>query len=72
MSGFRAPGILKVIGEAMKKRLCLVDMSFLLEEEEADGEEKFKKIKDKNRRINSQMAEMNGALIQTFEKVVKR
>lgn len=56
----------------MKKRLCLVDMSFLLEEEEADGEEKFKKIKDKNRRINSQMAEMNGALIQTFEKVVKR
>ena len=38
-------------------------MSFMLEEEEADGEDKLKKIKDKNRRINSQMAEVNGALI---------
>jgi hypothetical protein len=63
---------LKVIGEALTKRLCLVDMSFMLEDEEADGEEKLKKIKDKNRRINSQMAEVNGALIQTIEKIVKK
>jgi hypothetical protein len=72
LSGYRAPGILKVIGEALKKRLCLTDMAFLLEEEEADGEEKFKNIKNKNRRILSQMAEVNGALAQTFEKVIKK
>jgi hypothetical protein len=72
LSGYRAPGILKVIGEALKKRLCLADMAFLLEEEEADGEEKFKNIKNKNRRILSQMAEVNGALAQTFEKVIKK
>lgn len=72
LTGYRAPGILKVIGEALTKRLCLVDMSFMLEDEEADGEEKLKKIKDKNRRINSQMAEVNGALIQTIEKIVKK
>ena len=47
-------------------------MAFLLEEEEADGEEKFKNIKNKNRRILSQMAEVNGALAQTFEKVIKK
>ncbi len=47
-------------------------MAFLLEEEEADGEEKFKNIKNKNRRILSQMAEVNGALTQTFEKVIKK
>lgn len=63
MSGYRAPGILKVIGEGLKKRLCRIDMSFLLEDEEADGEDKFKKIKDKNRRILSQLTETNGALI---------
>ena len=63
MSGYRAPGILKVIGEGLKKRLCRIDMSFLLEDEEADGEEKFKKIKDKNRRILSQLTESNGALV---------
>jgi hypothetical protein len=72
LSGYRAPGILKVIGEALKKRLCLADMAFLLEEEEADGEEKFKNIKNKNRRILSQMSEVNGALAQTFEKVIKK
>lgn len=54
--------MLKVIGEALKKRLCLVDMSFLLEDDQADGEEKFMRIKEKNRRILSQMAELNGAL----------
>jgi hypothetical protein len=53
MSGFRAPAMLKVIGEALLGRLCLVDMSFMLEDEEADGEEKLKKIKNKNRRILS-------------------
>jgi hypothetical protein len=63
LSGYRAPGILKVIGEGLKKRLCRIDMSFLLEDEEADGEEKFKKIKDKNRRILSQLTESNGALV---------
>lgn len=63
MSGYRAPGILKVIGEGLKKRLCRIDMSFLLEDEEADGEDKFKKIKDKNRRILGQLTETNGALI---------
>ena len=63
MSGYRAPGILKVIGEGLKKRLCRIDMSFLLEDEEADGEDKFKKIKDKNRRILSQLTESNGALV---------
>ena len=47
-------------------------MAFLLEEEEADGEEKFKNIKNKNRRILSQMSEVNGALAQTFEKVIKK
>ncbi len=54
---------MKVIGEGLKKRLCRIDMSFLLEDEEADGEEKFKKIKDKNRRILSQLTESNGALV---------
>lgn len=63
MSGYRAPGILKVIGEGLKKRLCRIDMSFILEDEEADGEDKFKKIKDKNRRILGQLTETNGALI---------
>jgi hypothetical protein len=63
LSGYRAPGILKVIGEALKKRLCRIDMAFLLEDKEADGEYKFKKIKDKNRRILSQLTEINGAII---------
>jgi hypothetical protein len=41
LSGFRAPGMLKVIGDALKKRLCRTDMTFLLEDEEADGVRKF-------------------------------
>jgi hypothetical protein len=40
-SGFRAPGMLKVIGDALKRRLCRTDMTFLLENEEADGVRKF-------------------------------
>ncbi len=62
MSGYRAPGILKVMGDAVKKRLCLVDMAFTLEDEEADGVNKFQKIKDRNRRILSLTTEINGAL----------
>lgn len=72
LSGYRAPGILKVIGGALKKRLCLVDMAFMLEDEEADGVNKFQKIKDRNRRILSLTTEVNGALYQTREKVVQR
>jgi len=44
----------------------------LLEDEEPDGEEKLRKLKDKNRRILSLMSEMNGALIQTYDKVIKK
>jgi hypothetical protein len=51
LSGFRAPYILEVIGEALKKRLCLIDLSEMLEDEEADGENKFRRIKEMNRRI---------------------
>lgn len=51
LSGFRAPYILTVIGEALKKRLCLIDLSEMLEDEEADGENKFRNIKEMNRRI---------------------
>lgn len=51
LSGFRAPYILAVIGEALKKRLCLTDLSEMLEDEEADGENKFSSIKEMNRRI---------------------
>ena len=53
---------MKIIGDAVKKRLCRVDMAFMLEETEADGVNKFQKIKDKNRRILSLMAEVNGSL----------
>jgi len=60
---------LKVIGEGIKRRLCLVDMSFMLEDEQADGEEKFKTIRNKNRRILSSIAEVNGALYQTHENI---
>lgn len=49
--GFRAPYILEVIGEALKKRLCLIDLSEMLEDEEADGDNKFRKIKEMNRRM---------------------
>jgi hypothetical protein len=54
--------MLKVMGDAVKKRLCLVDMAFTLEDEEADGVNKFQKIKDRNRRILSLTTEINGAL----------
>lgn len=47
-------------------------MAFMLEETEADGVNKFQKIKDKNRRILSLMAQVNGSLAQTREKVVQR
>jgi len=62
LSGYRAQGMLKVIGDAVKKRLCLVDMAFMLEDEEADGVHKFDKIKDRNKRILSLTNEVNGAL----------
>ena len=72
MSGLRAPGMLKVIGDAIKLRMCKTDMAFTLEDEEEDGLSKFQNIKDKNRRILSLMSEMNGALIQTYDKVIKK
>ncbi len=51
-----------MVGDAVKQRLCRTDMAFMLEEEEADGVQKFQKIKDKNRRILSLMSEINGSL----------
>jgi hypothetical protein len=63
---------LEVIGEALKKRLCLIDLSEMLEDEEADGDNKFRKIKEMNRRMLNQLGEVNGALFQTHEKVLKK
>ncbi len=63
---------MEVIGEALKKRLCLIDLSEMLEDEEADGDNKFHKIKEMNRRMLNQLGEVNGALFQTHEKVLKK
>lgn len=50
----------------------MIDMSFILVNEQADGDEKIMKIKYKNRRILSSLAELNGALYQTHDKVSKK
>jgi hypothetical protein len=44
----------------------------MLEDEEADGDNKFRKIKEMNRRMLNQLGEVNGALFQTHEKVLKK
>jgi hypothetical protein len=58
--------MLEVIGEALKMRLCLTDMTFEreCEEEDKDANKQFQNLKEANQALIYQLSELNGALLQ--------
>lgn len=60
--------MLEVIGEALKMRLCVTDLTFEREflEEDIDVNQQFQRLKEMNHQIHDQLSELGGAIRQVL------
>ena len=72
MSGFRANLIVKKVGEALQRKLCLTNMSDELQEPQENGEEKLKFLAEQTESLLLHLEEINGALKQVRQRASEK